>query len=118
MLVDTSSGASGTLAFTGQFDGTLTAASSNIANTFTGKLTQSIVLGGNLYTVTMGSFTPPRPPGENNSGSINAHASVSVQTAFVTPEPGGFVLAGIAVPFLSIALWRRGPRRFPTSLAR
>jgi hypothetical protein len=118
-LVDTSSGASGTFVFTGQFDGTLTATSANIKNTFTGTLTQSLVLGGNLYTVTMGSYTSPGPPGESNSGSISAHALVSVQpAAFVLPEPSGFLLAGTAVPCVGLLLWRRGPRRWTPLAAR
>ena len=111
LLVDTTSGASGTLVFTGQFDGTLTATSANIANKFTGMITQSIVLGGNLYTATISSYVSPGPPGASNSGSISAHAQVSVQAAFVVPEPNSLVLAGLAVSGLALFLGRRDLRR-------
>jgi hypothetical protein len=111
-LTDTSSSASGTMVFTGQFDGTLTATSANITNTFTGKLTQSFILGGNLYTATISSYVSPGPPGASNSGSIGAHVEVRVQAAFVVPEPSGFILAGLALPGAAILLLRWGPRRW------
>jgi hypothetical protein len=92
-LGDQASGASGTLTFTGEFNGTLTADSSNITNTFLGSTTQTLVLGDHLYTVTMGSFTGPGPTGAANSGSIAARAEVSVSTIMDLPEPSSMVLA-------------------------
>lgn len=92
-LGDQASGASGTLTFTGEFNGTLTASSSNITNTFLGATTQTLALGENLYTVTMGSFTGPGPTGADNSGSISARAEVNVVTIASLPEPSSIVLA-------------------------
>ncbi|HEY7310164.1 MAG TPA: hypothetical protein VH643_12450 [Gemmataceae bacterium] len=92
-LQDQASGKSGTLAFTGEFNGTLTANSSNIKNTFTGATTQTLTLGDHLYTVTIGPYAAPGPTGAVNSGSIAARAEVTVSTIFHTPEPNSCVLA-------------------------
>jgi hypothetical protein len=91
-LQDQDSKKSGTLAFNGQFNGTLTADSSNITNTFTGDTTQKLVLGDHLYTVTIGPYSAPGPPGAVNSGSIAARAEVTVSLLSL-PEPSSFVLA-------------------------
>lgn len=94
-LQDKDSGASGTLAFNGEFNGTLTANNSNISNTFTGKATQSIVLGDHLFAVTIGPYSAPGPTGAVNAGSIAARAQVTVSTIFHLPEPSAFVLASL-----------------------
>src|SRR3989441_11422626 len=65
---------SGTLAFTGRFNGILTAQSAGISNTFTGQLTQSVALGKHLYTATIGPYAPPGPPTANNTGAISARS--------------------------------------------
>jgi hypothetical protein len=108
-LQDQLSGSSGTLDFTGQFDGTLTANSALIRGTFTGPLTQTLVLGGNVYTVTIGQYTAPAPPGASNSGSIGAHAEVLVQPGPVeaNPEPRSLILSGLALPGIGLMLWRQ-----------
>jgi hypothetical protein len=92
-LQDTDSGKSGTLSFTGEFNGTLTANSSNITNKFLGQTTQSLQLGDNLYTVTIGPYTSMGPTGALNSGSIAARADVKVSTIFQLPEPSSYLLA-------------------------
>lgn len=92
-LQDTVSGKSGTLSFTGELNGTLTADNSNISNKFLGQTTQSVVLGNNLYTVTIGPYTAPGPTGAVNSGSIAARAQVQVSTLFQLPEPSSCLLA-------------------------
>jgi hypothetical protein len=110
-LQDQASGASTTLTFTGVFDGTLTALSANIKNTFTGPTTQTVVLGTNKYTVTIGTYTPPGPTGASNAGSISAHATVTVQPVIQdVPEPSTLLLALLAAP-VGLVLWRR--RRLP-----
>jgi hypothetical protein len=100
-LTDTASGASGTLAFTGVLSGTATAGSANITNTFTGITVQTLQLGSNVYTVTMGPYTPPGPPDQANSGSIGAHALVVIHHL---PEPGGLLLGGIGLSLL-VLVW-------------
>ncbi|MGH9677108.1 MAG: hypothetical protein ACRD36_08400, partial [Candidatus Acidiferrum sp.] len=65
-LKDDNSGQSGITIFTGVFNGTLTAESSNITNKFTSPTTQVLVLGGNTYTITLNAYTPPGPVGSTN----------------------------------------------------
>jgi len=106
-LLDLESGFGGTLSFSGLFNGTISKLSSNIDNTFTGDETQEILLGRNLYTVTIGPYTPPGPPTATNSGAVSAHANVSVRTIAKAPEPSTLVLATMGVSILSAAWWRR-----------
>ncbi len=108
-LTDTASSSSNNLVFVGHLDGTATAGSANITNTFTGNTTQQLVLGNNLYTVTINSYTPPGPPGEVQSGSIGAHATVTVQNVNILtlPEPGALVLAGLGGVGCLLARCRR-----------
>jgi hypothetical protein len=61
-LTDQASVTSGNLTFTGELNGVLTAGSSHITNAFTGVTTQSLVLGGNLYVVSVNTYTAPGPP--------------------------------------------------------
>src|SRR5207253_3237971 len=49
-LLDVQSGKSGTLSFTGLFNGDVSSDSSDIDNTFTGLTTQTLELGQHLYT--------------------------------------------------------------------
>jgi len=107
-LQDVTSGASEVVSFTGQIDGTLTATSSNLANTFTGVTTKSVVLGDNRYTVTIGPYSPPGVPGSANAGSISAHAAVLVVPL---PEPGSLTLTGVGLFVLGVARWRLRRRR-------
>jgi hypothetical protein len=107
-LQDVASGQSTTLTFTGQIDGTLSATSANLKNTFTGLTTQTVVLGDNRYTVTIGPYSPPGIPGAANAGSIAAHASVVVESL---PEPGSLALSGMAAFVLGLARWQARRRR-------
>jgi hypothetical protein len=111
-LVDGKFGDQGTLDFAGQFNGTLTANSSNITNKFLGQTTQTIVLGQTQFTVTIGFFNPPGPTGAQNAGSISAQATVTATTVTVAtlPEPGGLALAGLGAAGLGLATWRRRRR--------
>jgi hypothetical protein len=112
-LQDDASGQSTTLAFAGQFDGTLSANSANIMNTFLGETTQSVVLGNTRFTVTIGPFASPGPPDATNEGSIGAHAQVQVEQVMETPEPGTLALSSLGGVFLAWAAWRR--RRRPSA---
>lgn len=109
-LQDKNSGASGTLTFNGEFNGTLVADNSNITNTFTGKATQSIALGDHLFTVTIGPYSAPGPTGAVNLGSIAARAEVTVSTIFHLPEPSTFLLASLGGCALFMARRRREQR--------
>ena len=105
-LLDRASGKSGTLVFTGRLDGTLTAQSSHIKNTFTGKTTQTLVLGNLLFRATISSYAPPGPPESSNAGSIGARAEVSVQIVQHLPEPGTLTLACLGGAGLGLVRWR------------
>lgn len=109
-LQDTASGKSGTVSFTGEFNGTLTAESTNLTNTFVGATTQSLVLGNNQYTVTIGPFSPPGPPGAVNYGSIAARAEVKVSPVISSPEPSSCLLAllGAGCRLMAFVRRRRG----------
>lgn len=115
-LYDVESGASTTLSFTGQIDGRLTAQSSLLRNTFTGATTQQVVLGANRYVATIGPYTPPGPPNSSNSGSISAHATITVEAIVQVPEPATLGLSGLGVLMLAVARWR--VRRRVASLER
>jgi hypothetical protein len=107
-LMDQASGVNGTLAFTGIFNGTISALNSNIANAFTGLVTQTLILGDNKYTVTIGPYVPPGPPASTSSGSIGTHATVKVESIISEmPEPSTLILATAALPLLSLAVWSR-----------
>ncbi len=114
-LTDTASGMSGTLTWTGKLTGSFSATSSNLTNVFTSPITQTLLLGQNLYTVSIGQYSPPGPPTAGNAGSIGAHVNVAPQGTIQssTPEPSTLVLAGLALSVGGGAAWRK--RR--TSLA-
>lgn len=99
-LTDVSSSANGTLHFTGEFGGALSASNAKITNAFTGQTTQTIILGANLYTVTIGPFVPPGPPGSGNAGGIGAFVTVAptgnANPASV-PEPSSLILAALGM---------------------
>jgi hypothetical protein len=111
-LTDTNSHTTGTLTFSGVFNGTVSAESSHITTAFNAPTTKSIVLGGNTYTVTFGPFTPPGPPSASNAGSISATALVSVTNGSGggtnnSPEPATLTLAGLGLACAGLARWRK-----------
>jgi hypothetical protein len=109
-LQDKASGQSGTLAFTGEFNGTITAKSTLITNTFTGQTTQTLVLGDHLFTVTIGPYSAAGPPGAVNAGSIAARAEITVSSIFHLPEPSAFVLASLGIGGSLLARRRRSQK--------
>jgi hypothetical protein len=114
-LQDVASGTSATLIFSGKFDGTLSALNANIINTFMGQTTQQVQLGNNLYTATIGPYSPPGPTGSTNAGSISAFAQVIVQPIVVqdVPEPSSWLLASWAVPLAGFGFWWRRRSHLP-----
>lgn len=114
-LTDSASGQSssnaGNFTFTGLLTGTFSASNSNITNTFTSPTTESMVLGGNTYTVTIGPFSPPGPPSTTNiTGSIAAYVQVTPGSGTGVqdvPEPSTMLLAGLGLSFLGGAAWRK-----------
>jgi hypothetical protein len=116
VLTDLASGKSTHMSFTGFFSGTLSATSSNIANTFTGLTTETAKLGANTYVVTLGNYSPPGPPTASNAGSISAHVSVNeIQPPppIITgqaPEPSTLLLTFMGLAGLGATTWRRWRR--------
>ena len=106
-LTDVQSRMLGSLTFTGQIDGWVSSSNSSLTNTFTGDVTQSIVLGNNRYTATIGGFTPPGAPGSVNAGSIAAFVHMNVDSIVHMPEPGTLALSGLGAIFLAAAHRRR-----------
>jgi hypothetical protein len=107
-LQDATSGLSATLVFTGQLDGTVSSQSANIRNTFTGLTTQQVRLGDNVYTATIGPYSPAGPPGSSNAGSISAHAHIDVSPIIASlPEPGALALSCLGAVVLGATGWRR-----------
>jgi hypothetical protein len=112
-LVDDFAGprqSSGHLAFTGVIGGTMTPTTADLTNTFTGETTKSLWLNGNAYTVTVGPFVAPSPPGplQRWDGRIGAHVEVRPKES---PEPTGLALAGLGASLLGGAAWRAWRRR-------
>jgi len=140
-LTDTASGNSGTLLFTGQFSGTVSASSSSVDNMFNDPKVQTLSLGAHLYTATIGLYTPPGLTGTTLKGAIGANLALSDVPGSVpppvpptgpppsppppppspppvvkSPEPSGLVLALMGVSSLGLGWWN-GRRSRRTALA-
>lgn len=118
-LVDATSNQAGTVTFSGFLSGTLTANSANIKSTFTSPTTQQVDLGGNQYTITLGTYTPPGPPGVSNAGSLNAFVSIIPGNGHISsaPEPSALLLASLALPGIGLPRWLRRRKRTETPLS-
>jgi hypothetical protein len=115
-LQDLASSQGGTVSFSGFFSGTLTANNANIKANFTSPTTQTLTLGGNTYTVTLGTYSPPGPPGAANAGSLNAVVTVTPGDTggghtSATPEPSTLILISFAFPCLALTRGRRRRNR-------
>jgi len=121
-ITDDASHASGTLTFTGLFNGTLSPSQANILNTFTGKTIQTLLLGTHLYTVNLDKYIPPTP---TSAGSFGADVTVTPNTTggggggnngggsgggggdHHAPEPSSLILTGIGLATFGVAYWKR-----------
>jgi hypothetical protein len=115
-LTDDNSHQTTSLTFNGLFNGSLTASSANIAQSWTGLSTQTVTLGNDTYTVAMNGYTPPGPPGSANPGSISAHVDVQAgptggggggPPVDAAPEPSTLALSGLGLSCLGLAFWRK-----------
>jgi hypothetical protein len=128
-LTDDASGESGTLTFNGVFSGRLSQSSADISNQFTSATTGVLVLGGSEYTVSIGDYSPPGPPGINNAGSIGASVEVRslepapnpdpdpVPVPNDVPEPSTVVLSGLGLSFLGVLSWWKYGKKVLPALA-
>lgn len=111
-LRDLTSWASGSLTFGGNINADFGINWADITNTFLGPTTQSLKLGKNLYTVTVGPFVPPGAPTDPITGTGGAAGSISASIAVQpvvnsAPEPSSMVLACLGLPSLGLARWFR-----------
>jgi hypothetical protein len=107
-LTDTASGQSGTLTFSGKLGGSFSKDSANITNTFNSPTQQTLFLGSNSYTVTIGPYSPPGPPDSTNLGSIAAHVDVSsLIIQGTSPEPSTLLLGLFGVTGAGAISWRK-----------
>jgi hypothetical protein len=107
-LTDGSSGAQGTLNFTGFFQGTLSKTTNHVMTTVNRPLAQFLLLGQHMYAVVLSPLViPPR-------GGLPEifEAAIDVSNVATSPEPSTLVLASATLPFLALALWRRRPAVF------
>jgi hypothetical protein len=108
-IVDGLNGLSGTVTFSGLFNGTVSSDSSQLEFQLTSAKVQTLQLGKDLYTITFGRYSPPGPPSAENTGSIAAFVKV-VDPLQQAPEPPGVLLATLGGACLGLALWRRRAR--------
>jgi hypothetical protein len=110
-LQDLASKASDTLKFSGSVSGIISGNYSNVQLAFTSPMSETVTLGGNKYTVAIGNYTPPGPPGAVNSGSLNAFVTVTPDNggghSSGTPEPTALTLACLAFPFVGLCCRRK-----------
>ncbi len=116
-LEDLASKATGSVTFSGFFSGMLTSTNANIAANFTSPTTQTLTLGGNTYTVSLGLYSPPGPPDATNAGSLNAVVSVTPGDGSGhiggegAAEPSTLILASLALPYFGLTGWRSRNKR-------
>jgi hypothetical protein len=133
-ITDQSNHLSGNISFSGLFNGTLSVATANIANTFTGPLTQVLKLGRDTFTVTIGPYAAPGNPDSVMLGSIGAHVALRTDSgtsgggggtgggsgggtgggggggtpsAHGAPEPASILIGGVGMSLAGLAAWRR-----------
>lgn len=83
-LTDDTSKQSAALIFTGELDGNLrggSSAQSSITNKDHDPLSRTVALGAYSYTVALGYYSQPGPPGSGQFGGLFAHVTASVPTA-------------------------------------
>lgn len=116
-LMDIASGATGSVTFSGQFNGVLSRSFAQIGNEFTGKTEYDLKLGNTLFNIRLTSYVPPPVPGASNTGSIGAFVTVREANGNPppndppsdVPEPSTLLLAGLGLSclgFSSVRKWR------------
>jgi hypothetical protein len=104
-LTDNATHQTGTLTYTGFFSGDLSATSSGLGVTLGSPSAPGLTLGGHFYAVALGPYIAPPYPSTGLPGILVANVTVSdVKTV---PEPATLALAGLALPALGLAAWRK-----------
>ena len=103
-ITDFGSNKTGTMSFSGRFDGKLSQGSALIYETPTSPTTLTQTIGSHIYTVTIGPYVPPGNPTSGTVGSLGALATIKVSSV---PEPSAVVLAGLGVFLVGGVWWHR-----------
>jgi hypothetical protein len=107
-VTDTDSGMSQNLTFTLNLDGGLSKSGQTISVTFSSAEQVTGVLGTHVYHVQLTSYTaPPFYPTNPFVPGVVLATVTSVNKPEKLPEPGTLLLAGLALPTLGLAGWRR-----------
>jgi hypothetical protein len=107
-LTDSASHQSGNATFNGTVSGTLTATTASLTGTFHNPLTETLKLGGHLYSITIDETFRPQPPGARALVKISADVTVTnVVKPASTPEPSSLVLGATAVLGLAVRRLKR-----------
>jgi hypothetical protein len=111
----------GTVSFTGQLQGNVTADSSNLTNsilsstdatgTHTGQNWAQIQIGNTLFTVTYSGFAEPGPSNEHTFGAISFHITQQPAVTGKSPEPSSVVLGCLGLTCLGGVVWRARRRK-------
>jgi hypothetical protein len=107
-LTDSSSGKSGTLTFNGQLFGSLTASAANITTSFS-PTSKQILLGDDLYTVSVGPLVPPTVSNPTVVGTLYATVAAQSEGQIIvsvpepSPEPTSLMLAALGVTGFAVA---------------
>ena len=91
-LKDLSSGLTAAVTFEGSLNGTISAGSTSLRNTFEGQTEFSFNLNHHIYDISIGKFTAPTATGTDGLGSIGIDVSVRHN-----PEPSSFILAAFGL---------------------
>jgi hypothetical protein len=111
-IIDGINGMHGSVSFTGVFNGTISAGSSDLGFTLTSAQKEFLTLGTHVYSVTFGRYAPPGPPSATNTGSIASFVSVRDSTQHA-PEPSTALLTCLGGSFLGLASWWKRRQRRP-----
>jgi hypothetical protein len=112
-LTDNGSGDSTSMMFSGKLGGSFASSFSKVTNHFTGQTTQTWTDAktGDVFTVSLSSYTPPGPPTDTNAGSISAQVSVTPGGGTISggsqPEPSTLVLSCLGLSFAGFSTWRK-----------
>ncbi len=101
-IYDPSVAKPGSVTFSGELFGYLTATTSHIQSYYSGVTTKSLTLGDHLYTIQLSTLAPSGP--DCTTFQVTAIATVTVQSL---PEPAALVLAGLALPAAGLTWLRR-----------